>query len=61
MKKDSQLSILVTGFAFLFAPFLGFFFKIFCVRFLLAFHLISVLENHNTTPQNQEHTSGSVQ
>ncbi|KAB8101229.1 hypothetical protein EE612_031946 [Oryza sativa] len=41
LKKLSQTSVLVIGFAF-FEPFLGFFFRIFCVRFLPGYHSISV-------------------
>jgi hypothetical protein len=44
LKKLSQLSVFVMGLAFL-DPFLGFFFRIFCVKLFPGCHSISVLEN----------------
>jgi hypothetical protein len=44
LKKLSHRSVFVTGFVF-FAPFLGFFFKTFVVKFFPGIHSISVLQN----------------
>lgn len=43
LKKLSQSSVLVIGFVF-FEPFLGFFFRIFCVRFFPGYQSMSVLQ-----------------
>ena len=43
LKKLSHSSVLVIGLVF-FEPFLGFFFRIFCVTFFPGYHSISVLE-----------------
>ncbi len=52
LKKLGQSSVFVMGLAFL-VPFLGFFFRIFCVKLFPGYHSISVLQNTPTCEETQ--------
>jgi hypothetical protein len=60
LKKLSQVSVLVIGFAF-FEPFLGFFLRIFWVMFFPGYHSISVLQHRKEHVIDDMHTYFSHQ